>query len=171
MNPVAGSDETATGSGGESLVSLLAQLHDLREPPPVPMWPATPIWTVIAVVVLVLAVLGLRLWLRHRRARAYRRAALAELRALAGDLRGGGAQALVRLDRLIRRTALAGFPRSEVAALSGDDWAAFLSRTGGAALAGHVPAMSRAAFAPSAPAYDGLALARAARDWIRHHHA
>lgn len=164
MNP-----ETAPTD--DSLVSLLDQLHGLREPPPVSMLPATPAWAVLAVVLLCGLALLLRLWLRHRRAGAYRRAALAELAGLEPGLAAGGAAALARLDALLRRTALAAFPRAEVAALTGPDWAAFLTRTGGPEVAAHVPSLAAATFAPRAPDVDGPALARAARHWIRHHHA
>lgn len=167
MNP--DDPATAPAAAEESLVSLLAQLHDLREPPAVSMWPATPAWAVLGVAVLAALALGLRLWLRHRRATAYRRAALAALREIEPELRQGRAPALAALEGILRRTALAGFPRADVASLSGPDWAGFLARTGGAALAAHVPALTAATYAPAPPAFDGAGVARAARDWIRRH--
>ena len=63
---------------------------------------------------------------RHRRATAWRRAALAELRALAPALEAGEPGALARLQTLLRRVALVTAPRAEVAGLTGADWAEFL---------------------------------------------
>ena len=79
--------------------------------------------------------------------------------------------ALARLELILRRTALAGFRRAEVAALAGADWADFLRRTGGADLAEQVPVLAAATDGGSAPACDGARIARQARDWIRRHHA
>jgi hypothetical protein len=154
---------------GDSLVDLLDQLHDIVEPPPVSMMPATWGWAVVGAAML--AVLGLLLWLyaRHRRATAYRRAALAELDMLAPRLEAGDATALAAAETLLRRTALAAFPRAQVATLTGSDWLAFLDRTGGD-FAAVGPALAAAPYAP-APAFDGAAALRAARHWIARHHA
>lgn len=95
----------------ESLVSLLDQLHDIAEPPPVSMMPATWGWAILAACLLVLLAAGVWAWFRHRRRTAYRRAALAELDELAPALVGSNdTSALAVLDRLLRRTALVAFP-------------------------------------------------------------
>jgi hypothetical protein len=154
----------------DSLVDLLDQLQDVLEPPPVSMVPATWGWAVLALLLLGAAALAAWAWLRHRRATAYRRAALAELHALAPALERGDPDTLAALERLLRRTALAAFPRAEVATLTGDAWLAFLDRTGGG-FAGFGPALAAAPYAPAPPAVDGRAVLRAARHWIAHHHA
>ena len=155
----------------ESLVSLLDQLHDIAEPPPVSMMPATWGWAILAACLLVLLAAGVWAWLRHRRRTAYRRAALAELDELAPALVGGNdASALAVLDRLLRRTALVAFPRAEVATLTGSDWIAFLDRTGGR-LAAFAPALATGPYARHIPAFDGPGLLKAARHWIARHHA
>lgn len=105
----------------------LVELLDLLEPAPVPpdisMTPQTPGWIVLGLVLAaVLAVAVRRVWL-HRRASAYRRAALAELKGTGNDP--------AALSVLVRRTALAAFARPEVAGLSGDDWLSFLDRSYG----------------------------------------
>jgi hypothetical protein len=153
----------------DNLVDLLAQLGDIETPPPVSMLPATSAWAVVAALVLALLGLGLWAWLRHRRATAYRRAALAELHDLAPALVADDPAALARLATLLRRTALVAFPRAEVATLAGPDWLAFLARTG----ADFGPAGPALAAAPYTrpPAFDGKAALAAARRWIRHHHA
>lgn len=154
---------------GESLVDLLDQLDDIAEPPPVPMWPATPAWAVLALLLLAALALGLRAFLRHRRATAWRRTALAELRALAPALEAGDPAALAALQTLLRRVALATAPRAEVAPLSGDGWARFLAESG----ARFGPLAGDLALAPyrPVPAFDGPAALAAARAWIRRRHA
>lgn len=155
---------------GDSLISLLDQLHDVAEPPPVSMAPATWAWAVLAGLIVAGLAAGLWLWLRHRRRTAYRRAALAELQALAPRLAAGDPGALAGLDRLIRRTALVAFPRAEVATLTGADWIAFLDRTGGA-FAPFATPLGTGPYAPRPAAFDGPALLRAVRHWIARHHA
>jgi hypothetical protein len=67
----------------DSLIDLLDQLQDISEPPPVSMWPATWAWAVLAGLLLLALAIGVVALFRHRRATAWRRAALAELRRLA----------------------------------------------------------------------------------------
>lgn len=153
----------------ESLVDLLDELQDITEPPAVSTWPATWAWAVLAAVLLALLAFALLAWLRHRRATAWRRAALAELRALAPALQAGDPAALAGLQTLLRRVALATAPRPEVAPLAGDGWTRFLSETGGA----FGPLARDLADAPyrPVPRFDGAAALAAARAWIRQRHA
>ncbi|PZQ50837.1 MAG: DUF4381 domain-containing protein [Rhodovulum sulfidophilum] len=155
--------------GGDSLVGLLGQLHDIVEPPPVSMWPATWTWAVLAAVLVAALAFGAVLFLRHRRATAWRRAALAELAALGPGLAAGAPEALAGLQTLLRRVALATAPRAEVAALTGADWAGYLAATGGDF--GPVgPALAEAPYRPRR-GYDGARALAAARAWIRQRHA
>jgi Domain of unknown function (DUF4381) len=146
-----------------NLVDLLDRLAEPLEPAPVSMTPQTAGWTVLAVLLaLVLAWLAWR-WLQQWRANAYRRAALAELDA-AGDDPAAVAD-------ILRRTALAAWPRDRVASLSGADWLRFLDATGGGG--GFVDGPG--AVLASAP-YRSDAAARApglgslAARWVRRHH-
>jgi hypothetical protein len=110
----------------------LENLYDIIPPPPVPWWPPAPGWYVVGVVVLALAVWAGWSWWRRWQAAAYRRAALAVLQQLktrAAD-EAQRTSALRELPELVKRTALAAFPRQQVAALSGVTWLAFLDRTG-----------------------------------------
>jgi hypothetical protein len=152
----------------ESLVDLLAELNDIAEPAPVSLFPATRAWAVLAALLVALLALAVRAFVRRRRATAYRRAALAELRALAPAVEAGDPGGLARLQALLRRTALTAFPRADVATLTGDAWAGFLERTGGR----FGPLAAALAEAPyRAVAVDPAAALAAARHWIRRHHA
>jgi Domain of unknown function (DUF4381) len=96
----------------------LDRLHDIVTPPPIPWWPPAPGWYVLAAILLVVVlVLVLRFWLRWR-ANAYRREAV---RAL------DSAVDVATIAALLRRTALAESSRSEIAALTGNDWVDWLA--------------------------------------------
>jgi hypothetical protein len=149
----------------------LANLRDIAVPPPVPWWPPAPGWWILAAALLAAAaVLALRRLARWR-ADAYRRAALRELAALeaaAGSMPAGDLAASV--SALLKRTALAAFPRTECASLSGAAWLDFLDRTGGAFTG---PARLLPQLACGAPADAGAlpAILAAARRWISMHRA
>jgi hypothetical protein len=93
-------------------------------------WPPAPGWWGLALLLLG-AGIALAWWLARRRRRhaAYRQA-LHELHALRSALaEGQDVAAFVRgLSKLLRRYAIALFPRQQVAALSGEDWLRFLDR-------------------------------------------
>jgi hypothetical protein len=110
----------------------LESLHDIVAAPPVPLWPPAPGWYFLALAVLALIAWAAWHGIRKRRANAYRRAALRELDYLF-DLRldeAGAGSALRALPGLLKRTALAAWPRAQVASLNGREWLDFLDRTG-----------------------------------------
>jgi hypothetical protein len=152
-----------------SSVDPLAGLRGYHFPEPVSWWPPAPGWWALALLGLLVIALAAR-WLasRHRK-RAPARAALRELGALrAGYARDGDATAYARgLSRVLRRYALARFPRRQVAGLAGEDWLAFLDAHGGGGRFGNGPGRLLAD-APYRPLADLPAeeLARLARDWI-----
>jgi len=140
-----------------SLVDLIDRLAEPPMPDPVSLAPQTAAWWVLGAIALSALAYGLwRLWV-HRRVNAYRRAALREL-AEAG-------QHPARVATILRRAALAAYPRRAVAGLAGADWVAFLRATGGFPEAAG-PALIRA---PYAPAGEAEGLRRAADRWIRTH--
>lgn len=156
--PTDGTPPEATAPQADSLVGLMDQLILPPDPAPIPLTPETAGWYVLGA--LLLCGLGwlLRRVVLRRRANAYRRAALAEL-ARAGE----DAAAIATV---LRRTALAAYPRGQVAGLTGADWVAFLTRTGPFPEP-QARALARAPYAPGGAPVPGLA--QAARDWIRQH--
>jgi Domain of unknown function (DUF4381) len=110
----------------------LENLFDIVAPPPVPWWPPAPGWYVVAGVVLILGFWGAWQGWRRWRAAAYRRAALAEWRQLKTQVHDPGHReaALQHLPELVKRVALAAFPREAVASLSGEAWLRFLDSSG-----------------------------------------
>ena len=96
----------------------LSLLQDIVVPEPVSWWPLAPaLWAVLAVIFLCAVAAGWFAW-RRWKTNAYRRAALRELESLSDDASG--------VPALLKRTALAVWPRSVIAGLSGDRWIAFL---------------------------------------------
>jgi hypothetical protein len=144
----------------------LDRLHDIVVPPAVPWWPPAPAWyAVIAIGCVLIAVLVWQLvawWNRNR----YRRAALRELDRL------GANAPLAAVAELVKRVALAAFPRERVAALSGDAWLRFLDASIGATdfAQGAGRALGGTEYAPGAhPATPELVAV--VRHWISHHRA
>lgn len=145
---------------GLDLFELLDLLEPAPEPVPVAWTPQTAGWIWLAVAV-VIAIVLVASWLiqRHRK-NAYRREALHELNAVSGNA--------AAISKLIRRSALAGFPREDVASLHGEDWLSFLAETyPGPALQGKTAETLLTAPYRDVPA-DGD-LVDFARDWISRH--
>lgn len=145
---------------GLSLTAMIDLLEPAPEPEPVSMWPQTMGWLWLGLILLVLIVVGLR-WLRaHRRANAYRRAALQALEGCGDDA--------ARIAQVLRRAALAGFPRRDVAGLIGADWLAFLDASYGGTGFSDGPGRVLAE-APWRPCPPAPGLSPLARDWVRRH--
>lgn len=120
----------------------LENLHDIISPQPVPWWPPAPGWYILGCLILVgaiwLVIHAARKWRRD----AYRREALEELAKIRQLSRepDGRPSAIAQLDVLLKRVALAAWPREIVADLSGQRWLAFLKRTGRGAAFNHASA-------------------------------
>ncbi|MEK7949205.1 DUF4381 domain-containing protein [Luteolibacter soli] len=140
----------------------LERLHDLVVPPPVPWWPPTPGWAMVLVALtLVMLALLTKAFIRWQADR-YRREALHLLED--PDTKPAEWSAL------LKRTALAVWPREEVAHLTGKEWLAFLDRTAGMTVfsTGAGNAIESIAFDPKA-AGEGGDLKAAVREWIQRH--
>ena len=95
----------------------LSNLRDIVTPSPAPWWPLAPGWYVLlAIITVALIVFAIRTWKRWKR-NAYRRDALGILASAANP---------AEIASVLKRTALASFPRSEVASLTGDAWCDWL---------------------------------------------
>lgn len=146
----------------------LDRLHDIALPPPAPWWPPAPGWYAaggVSVVLLLAAAWSTVAWWRRTR---YRRAALAELAHIPPT--GNPVPAVAAV---LKRAALAGFPRERVASLTGPGWLTFLNHTGGTDGFASPPgtALGDAEYAPgpAPPAADADRLIALARAWVRHH--
>jgi hypothetical protein len=151
---------------GLNLPQLLDLMHEIVEPTPVSWMPVTDGWWVLLGWLLVVCGLGTIKWLSRRRANRYRRASLQSLAGI--DLEAAGAAAEVAA--IVKRTALAAYPRVEVASLTGPDWAEFLRRTtaSDAQVASSAPAIARAAYHEDVRAAD---IVEPARRWVKLHRA
>lgn len=103
----------------------LGDFVEVVSPGAISWWPQTTGWWWLGALVGGFAARAgwrfLRRWYRNR----YRREAAAHLRRLAGA--ADGDIAVADINRLLKLTALAVFPREQVASLSGDDWVNFLN--------------------------------------------
>jgi hypothetical protein len=155
---------------GLSLPQLFELMHDNVMPEAVSMFPATSAWLVLAGwVVGVLLLTAIRAWQQWRKNR-YRRDALALLDELADDESADPVISAQRIAAVLKRTALAAYPRDAVAPLCGEAWSAFLvdSSNHDALVARHAAALGNAAYAPGA---DGRSLLQPARRWVEVHRA
>jgi hypothetical protein len=151
-------------------------LHDIVLPEPVSWMPQTVGWRVLLAVLLVSLVWVSWTAIRRRRANRYRRLALTRLeeseRALADPASRAGA--ISDLPVLVKQTALACRPRSEVASLSGDRWLRFLDESYDGSGFTKGPGRLLPALAYEAPRVEegeeGIGdLVRLIRHWIRSH--
>lgn len=99
----------------------LDRLHDIVAPSPVSLWwpPAPGWWIVLGIILAAVVWLLFRRWSSWR-AGAYRRRAIEEMNTMSN---------IRLLPELLKRTALAAYPRETVASLTGDKWLAFLNES------------------------------------------
>lgn len=159
-----------------SLPELIDRLADLSMPDPVPLVPQTESWWLLGGAVSVVVTLVLHRCWRGWRAGEYRREALRALQAIERHhLRDPSSRALADIATLLRRTALAAFPRDKVAALHGEAWLRFLDERYGATGFGSGPGriLLAAPYANNSGTTneDAQELVRVVRTWIRRHHA
>jgi Ca-activated chloride channel family protein len=150
----------------------VAGLIDIPLPQSVSLWPQT--WTSRIAIVVLLAALVAAIWefVRYRRANRYRREALSELERTL-DAGPSPTESAAQLAALVRRTALAVFPREKVASLAGPRWLAFLDGTYDRPQfsQGVGQLLVDAPYAQAPPDDSQLrSLAELVRRWIRVHH-
>jgi uncharacterized protein DUF4381 len=150
----------------------VAGLIDIPLPQSVSLWPQT--WTSRIAIVVLLAALVAAIWafVHHYRANRYRRDALSELERTLGA-HPNPTELAAQLAVLVRRTALAVFPREKVASLAGPRWLAFLDATYDRPefSQGVGRLLVNAPYAPASPDDSELrSLAELVRRWIKVHH-
>ena len=131
----------------------LSNLRDIVMPDAPPFWPPAPgLWVALAMVAAILLLVAWRLYTVRNR-NAYRKVGLTLL---------GSAETAYDVSVVLKRVALAVFPRDQVASLYGDDWAAFLHKT--------CPrSYFKALVSSNSNAEPGEDLVELASTWIRHH--
>ncbi|GAA3098637.1 DUF4381 domain-containing protein [Rhizobium viscosum] len=104
--------------------TALRSLHDIAVPPPVSWLPQTWGWAALAALLAIAVLAVFLVWLRRYRRNAYRREALRLLDGIEADIRNPERRekGVHELSELLKRTALAAWPRSDVAALTGRAW-------------------------------------------------
>jgi len=140
----------------------LDRLHDLVLPPVLPWWPPAPGWYAFFILLILAGGWLAWRWWQHRRADAYRRAALQEL----AYLRDATAVA-----ELLRRTALAVVPRPLVAGMTGRAWTDWLAAQCPDPMPDPVRSQLYAGvYGRPAPDQDLARLRAYAACWIARHH-
>jgi len=156
----------------------LDKLADIVVPAPVSWMPQTWGWIAVAVVAAALGAWLYLRWRREREANRYRAEAIEAIEALGSRMADAQsrAAALAAIAPIVKRAALAAWPRTEVASLTGDEWIAFLrAHSAGASLTdpvarllGDLEYRSPDALA-SMSADEAKACVVAAREWIGSH--
>lgn len=152
-------------------IDPLAALRDIHMPPEPGLWPPAPGWWILALLLLLITG-GLAMWrIRARRRHRPQREALLALAALRRALAEGAAPQRVAAEStsLLRRAALARFPRREVAGLTGREWLDFLAAHGGGAgfAAPEAAPLVRAPYAPRIGADEAERIIGLCERWIR----
>ncbi|MEO1080132.1 MAG: DUF4381 domain-containing protein [Pseudomonadota bacterium] len=155
---------------GLSLSQLLDLMHEIVVPDAVSWTPQTGGWWVVLGWVLVVASLCALRYVEHRRKNRYRREALKSLARIAETAGEEPAASAAAVAELLKRTALAAWPRERVASIYGSAWAEFLVETSAqdADVARAAPLLARAAYDNG---IRGADLISPARRWIQCHRA
>ncbi len=152
---------------GRNLPDLLELLEPIVYGDPASLWPQTIGWLVMLFWLLgVIAIAGLH-WRRHWLANAYRRQASAEIASIRGA-DGTPEATAAAIATIVKRTALAAYPRSQVAHLAGTQWQDFLAHSCGddPQVVAAAPLLARAAYLKDP---DPDALVEPALRWIEKH--
>jgi hypothetical protein len=146
-------------------------LRDIHLPGEIPFWPLAPGWWILAGL-LVLLVVGV--WLLHRYRQQMKLSAInlarVELQRIisAYEQDADGLTLLRQISILLRRVSISLFPRTEVAALTGDAWLQFLDRplSGRPFSGGKGRLLSEAPYRSSLLEEDIESLLKHCREWI-----
>lgn len=152
----------------------LAQLRDIHLPEAVGYWPPAPGWWLLAGLLLLAMGIAIYAWRKRQQARRYRKLALQQLAQLSVNEQPAN-RYLVALNTLLKQTLLAAPGTHKAAGLSGEQWLAFLDRTGKTDQFTHGPgqylrdAPYRPASQQSIDSNSLQQLHRLAEHWIKTH--
>ena len=109
----------------------LSNLRDIHLPEPVSAWPPAPGWWILTVLLISLtAWLSWKLWKKYQQKHLYRISNLSMNQLQEEFADHQNSHLLIRqYSSLLRRIALAQFPRQQVASLTGTSWLEFLDRS------------------------------------------
>ncbi|MBA2653906.1 MAG: DUF4381 domain-containing protein [Gammaproteobacteria bacterium] len=107
---------------------LIHQLRDIHYPPPVPIWPLAVGWYYVFGFLLIIMAVICYWWLKTMQKRRLKKIVLHRLEQL--QVQQDSQQNIAEeLSMLLKRVALAIYPRREVAGLYGEEWLRFLDKT------------------------------------------
>ncbi|MEE9343674.1 MAG: DUF4381 domain-containing protein [Gammaproteobacteria bacterium] len=145
------------------------QLRDIHLPPVPAFWPPAPGWWIITALAIVMA---FWLWHKLRRHQALKKQCHEILSLLdAIDEQKSGLSAYVsNLSIFMRRLALMRYPQQQVASLTGEDWLAFLDKTGGKGQFSNGPGaiLANGPYQADIAKIDTHALKKLVRRWATH---
>lgn len=107
------------------------QLRDIHLPAEPGWWPPAPGWWLLGALIIAAVIFVAIFAVKHYRAGRQRRRILSMLAQLETDMARNSPDALARISSMLRRIALTRFPRTKVAALTGEAWLRFLDESGG----------------------------------------
>lgn len=141
----------------------LDRLNDFVLPEPVGLIPLAPVWKFVIAMAMVW--LATWIWLRIARyiGNAYRRDAIGELDAITAD------GDLVKLNELLKRTAMMAYGRDAVASLYGDRWLTFLKSVSRSNIDIAVLGDCSSKMSTPVSSEEIDQIFKFARDWIHHH--
>ncbi|WP_020209742.1 DUF4381 domain-containing protein [Gilvimarinus chinensis] len=144
----------------------LAQLNDIHTPDAIGWWPLAPLWWVIIALTITLLVVIVMVLIRKYQAQQYRRDALAELNNLPRD--DDNQTFALKLNTLLKRTAITAYGEGTCATLHGEHWLAFLQKSAPKLNVDTAQPLADAAYKAN-PQFDQNTLRHYATQWLKQH--
>lgn len=138
----------------------LSNLHDLVSPAEVGWWPLAAGWYFAGFLAFAVLLLLVARASKRWEGNAYRREALRELNA---------AESIAAMISILRRTALALVPRSEIAGLKGEEWAEWIAVRGPRPVSSELrDELAQGAYQRDTKGRNPENLRNYIRNWIQH---
>ncbi len=114
----------------EQTLALLAQLKDIHAPANPSWWPPAPGWWLLAILLIFLVYQIVMFFFAKRYSIKHQQFALKKIERIEGQLHQHPASwGHHQISSLMKRVAIEAFPERGVAALTSDNWTAFLAQT------------------------------------------